>query len=243
VEKCNPACAYGKCNRDSSGNFYCACYANYQGANCGTLVCFSGNTFVEHQTRGSIPIGELKQGDYIKTYDEATKKWIFSKFVTYLHINRNVIGQYINIRTSGNKSLTISPYHYIARQGVNKVDFVFAKDIKLNDNLISESEITEIVTHVSEVYEEGAFAPLTEAGTLAVNSIYASCYANVVENSWAHYLFQPVIQASKYFTSLKFYDETAVELGNEEESGMFWYARFFFKILPYLPFSSSIAYF
>jgi hypothetical protein len=246
VEKCNPGCVYGKCNRDSSGNYYCSCYANYNGANCGTLVCFSGNTLVEHQTRGSMRIGDLKQGDYIKTYDEATQKWIFSKFVTYLHINRNILGQYIQIRTSGNKTLTISSYHYIARRPSNEksaVDFVFAKDIKLNDNLITENDIAEFVTHISEVYEEGAYAPLTEAGTLAVNSIYASCYANVVANSWAHYLFQPIIQASKYFTDLKFYDETSEDSAGAEESGMFWYARFFFKILPYLPFSSSIAYF
>jgi hypothetical protein len=208
-------------------------------------VCFSGKTFVETQDRGSIKISDLKQGDHIKTYDSAQQKWIFSKFITYLHINRNIIGQYISVQTSGNKTLTISPLHYIARLGKdNNIEFVYAKDLKVNDYLITESDTQEYITSLNEIFDEGAYAPLTEAGTLSVNSIYASCYANIAENSWAHYFFQPIIQLSKYFTNLKFYDdEQFTQQTHDQETGMFWYARFFFKALPYIPFSSSIVQF
>lgn len=197
---------------------------------------------VEHQEKGFIKISDLKEGDYIKTYDETTRQWIFSKFITYLHINPKIVGQYIKLMTSGNKSLTISHYHYIAKTSVNnKVEFVFAKDLNVNDMLITEDNSVEYVTRIDQVYEEGAYAPLTESGTLAVNSIYASCYANAWDNSWIHVLFQPIIQMSKYFTSVKFYNEIS-DL-ESAESGMFWYARFFFNLLPYIPFSSSLVYF
>lgn len=37
VEKCNPKCKYGYCQRDSSGNYYCVCGGPYRGPACADL--------------------------------------------------------------------------------------------------------------------------------------------------------------------------------------------------------------
>ena len=251
VDQCSPGCQYGKCNRDDSGNFFCACFDNYKGQSCSeskAATCFAASSYVETEGRGQVRISELRAEDRLKTYDEAAGKWIFSKFITYLHADRHVVSQYISVRTSANRTLLISPLHYIARltTTTDKLEFVFAKNLKLNNFVITDNsgDLLEYITHLENVYEPGAYAPLTESGTLAVNSIYASCYANVIENVWAHWLFQPVVQASRYFTSLKFYDDDLSKKNNASLEGyMFWYARFFFKLLPYIPFSSSLVYF
>ena len=106
------------------------------------LVCFSGETLIETKDRGTIKISDLKRGDFIKTYDRSDNQWKYSRFVTYLHENQNVIGNYIRLTTSANKSLTISPLHFIARlkQGTDKIEFVFAKHLKLNDMLVTEKK-------------------------------------------------------------------------------------------------------
>lgn len=207
---------------------------------------------VETRDRGTIKISELKRGDFIKTFDRYDKEWKYSRFVTYLHENHNIIASYIKLTTSSNKTLTISPLHFIARlkQGTDKIEFVFAKHLKLNDLLVTESKEPnspfefERLVQKEEVVEAGAFAPLTETGTVYVNSVLASCYANTVVNDLAHYLFKPIIFLSnyinvdyfKYFTS----DYTRQSSSEDETTGIFWYCKFFLNLLPYIPFSSYI---
>ncbi|RMZ99091.1 Neurogenic locus Notch [Brachionus plicatilis] len=252
VEKCNPRCKYGVCKRDPNGNYYCECASSYSGPSCNSLVCFSGDTLVATRDRGTVKISDLKRGDYIKTFDRSGNEWKYSRFVTYLHENRNIIASYIKLTTSSNRTLTVSPLHFIARvkQGSEKIEFVFAKHLKLNDLLITEKKESnspfefDRLVQKEEVMEAGAFAPLTETGTVYVNSILASCYANTVVNDLAHYVFKPIIFLSKYinvdyfkyFTS----DYTREQSSNDESTGIFWYCKLFLNLLPYIPFSSYI---
>ena len=207
---------------------------------------------VDTRDRGTIKISDLKRGDFIKTYDRSEKEWKYSRFVTYLHENRDIIASYIKLTTSSNKTLTISPLHFIARvkQGTEKIEFVFAKHLKLNDLLVTEKNEKkrpfefERLVQKEEVIETGAYAPLTETGTVYVNSILASCYANTVVNDLAHYLFKPIIFFSKYINIdyFKYFmtDYTRDQTSNDENTGIFWYCKFFLNLLPYIPFSSYI---
>ena len=107
----------------------------------------------------------------------------------------------------------------------------------------SEFEYERLVQK-EEVMEKGAYAPLTETGTVYVNSILASCYANTIVNDLAHYLFQPLVLLSKYvdIEYFKFFgaSESRNESSNDESYGIFWYCKFFLNLLPYIPFSSYI---
>lgn len=217
-------------------------------------MCFAESTLIETQDRGTIKISELRKGDYVKTYDESTQKWTYSKFVTYIHADKNVLGHYISVKTSANRILHVSAKHFVAKssQTDGSIEYVFAKNLKLGDRLIGQSEgkggfeLEEIV-ELGESYEYGAYAPLTESGTLAVNSLLASCYANTIVPELAHYLFKPIVLLSKFFD----YDFASSKNApindlNEPlsiESGIFWYARFFYHLVPYIPFSSQLVFF
>jgi hypothetical protein len=229
------------------------------------LACFPSDTLVETLDRGNIRIAELKKGDLIKTYDLKQQKWSYSRFVTYLHSDNKIVTRYIAIRTSNNKSLSISPLHLIAkRTSGGSIEFVFAKDLQLNDVIVSEGgtsganehqAVYEKIAELRETYESGAYAPLTEHGTVAVNSLMASCYANTRFHNFIHLLFQPVIFVSKYFNDNGALDSeshklltpsrTTIGMGDEANmfTNMFWYAEFLLNLLPFVPFSSSIVVF
>jgi len=118
--------------------------------------------------------------------------------IASLHKDENVLAKYISIKTSFNQTITISSLHLIAKQINSKLEFTFARDINLGDVIKAESGLEKVI-ELSEVYRHGAYAPLTEAGTIVVDSVLASCYANTNWHSAAHFLFQPLIKFSKFF--------------------------------------------
>jgi hypothetical protein len=235
------------------------CSSSYKGSACSELVCFSGSTNVETLDRGVVKISDLRQGDYLKTYDLNAKKWIFSKFVTYLHKNEKTVGKFLSIQTSGNKTLTLSPLHFIARINPKHsskpniedfIEYVFARNLKINDYLITQNSgqnglSLDLIVKIETIFDIGVYAPLTESGTLAVNSIFASCYANTLWHNLAHLFFYPIIQISKYFNIdglNQYMENTWSQIKNEDDKtkGIFWYAKFFHSIVDYIPFSSSL---
>lgn len=60
----------------------------------------------------------------------------------------------------------------------------------------------------------------------------------------AHYLFKPIVWLSKIFDFDYLYHEAALgveQQPNESiESGMYGYARFFYNLVPFIPFSSQL---
>lgn len=218
------------------------------------IVCFAGGSKVETQDSGLVDISSLKVGDYVKAYDSNLDKWKFSKFITYLHQDENIVAKYISIKTAVfNQTLRISPLHLIAKQEANQVEFVFAKDLLVGDTIKAESGLEKIVA-LEEIYQTGAYAPLTESGTIVVDSVLASCYANTNWHTAAHLLFTPIIKLSGIFNfenknlidkthhqsdAIKVVGSGAVELPDN----VFWYARFIHKLAPYIPFTSSFVFF
>ena len=199
---------------------------------------------VEIAGKGLIKISELKKGDFVKSYDYKNKRWEFSRFVIFLHKDEDMIAEYILVKTSSGKSISISPLHLISKQeeiNSNKVELVFARDLKSSDYLITEDSVEQIA-EIKYVYEKGAYAPLTESGTISVNQIAASCYAHTKYPGFIHLLFQPIIQYSKYFS---IESPTMDYLFQSESKEMilpkdaFWYTKFLFNLLPYVPYSSS----
>lgn len=199
---------------------------------------------VETLGKGLVKISALKKGDYVKTYDFNNRKWKFSRFVIFMHKDEEMIAEYILIKTTLGKSISISPLHLIATQkeiNSSKIDFVFARDVKSSDYLITEDSVEQIA-EIKVIYEKGAYAPLTESGTISVNSIAASCYAHTKYPDLIHLLFQPIIQFSKYFsidsqTMDSFFQTESKEMGLPKDA--FWYTKFLFNLLPYVPYSSS----
>jgi hypothetical protein len=197
--------------------------------------CFPESALVETMNRGSIQVSDLQRGDLVKSFDSSSNQWKYSRFVFFLHKDEQTQAEYISIKTSSNKNLKISTMHLIPKRGnQNEMEFVLAKDLKLNDILVSEDNQNEIIIDLTKLVEQGAYAPLLESGTISVNNILASCYANTKWHGLAHLAFQPVIQLSNFFNM----ENTQAN----SENGINWYAGLLSSVLPIIPMSSSFVY-
>ena len=162
-------------------------------------------------------ISDLKPGHYIRTYDHSSKQIVNSRFIDYLHFDKSALFKFISIKTAAETSetaasmpsLEISEYHLIQRlkrDSSSEHEFVFAKDLVKGDKLFLMTESGSMkyaeITELDEVYEQGAYAPLTEHGTLIVNNVLASCYANTPYHGLVHTAFYPYIVWSEIVDNL-----------------------------------------
>jgi hypothetical protein len=184
---------------------------------------------VESMEHGKIKISTLGIGDHVKTFDPASKSWKYTKVVTYLHRDEDLVTDYFILTTNQNRTLKLSAYHLIAKFENNRQDFIFAKDLKIGDLILSQD--FERVVDIEIKIEKGAYAPLTEDGTLYVNDILVSCYANIQSHKIAHFAMQPLIFMSKFFGSF----ETSVENSKVFSGNSFWYSDFLFSFVTSLP--------
>lgn len=206
-----------------------------------TTTCFSANTAVDTLHRGTVKITELKAGDFIKTFDFAGQRVEYSKFVDYLHYDRSIETEFLAIRVKGSQKamLEISPMHLIQRRSAEggNSEFVFARDLNVKDeisilegNEMSLKEIESIESFISV----GAFAPLTESGTLLANNVYVSCYANCYWHNLVHFAFEP----------LRIYHRVFENQQQEAKLDDFFhgYVNLALKLISYSPISSLIKY-
>ena len=223
---------------------YCICGLHYNGQNCqnyspllfGSVSCFPKSSKIETIDKGIINISDLEYGDYVKSYDLSKNEWIYSKFIFYLHKDDNIKAEYISIKTSTNKLLKLSKYHLIAINNSNNIEFIYANDLKLNDILIidNNNEINYII-NINIIIEYGAYAPLLQSGTISVNNILASCYANTKWHNLVHLIFQPIIKISSYLNVNK-YD---LYKSNDLPDSVFWYAGVIYSLKDYLKYMDS----
>ena len=194
---------------------------------------------METENRGIVQISELKYGDMVKTFDAQSNKSTFTKFLNYLHTDKSAKVEYLSIRTeSADKDLIISPLHLIAHisKETRKLEFVFAKELKLDDQLVVETTNGERkhdrCTKIESIQDKGAYAPLTESGTIMVNNVLASCYANTYNHELAHLVFKPV---RFWYTYINDYVATANSTDLKREDGINWYAKAFLNIVNTIP--------
>ena len=224
---------------------YCICRLNYNGQNCqnyspllfGSASCFPKSSKIETIDKGIINISDLEYGDYVKSYDLSKNEWIYSKFIFYLHKDDNIKAEYISIKLSTNKLLKLSKYHLIAINNSNNIEFIYANDLKLNDILIIDNNNNEInyIININIIIEYGAYAPLLQSGTISVDNILASCYANTKWHKLVHLIFQPIIKISSYLNVNK-YD---LYKSNDLPDTVFWYAGVIYSLKDYLKYMDS----
>ena len=190
------------------------------------VLCFSGNNSVETLSRGSVSIDSLIPGDYVKTYDHR-KGYIYSRFVDYLHFEPAIKAEFLRVTAStgpySRTHIEISKLHLIQRLKVDQpesyhdFEYVFAGDLKVDDYIyiapdsdviqeevdgdyFSDDNVLMLgkVTAIEAISQYGAYAPLTDHGTVLVSNALASCYANVYSHTVAHYILKPVRMVSNF---------------------------------------------
>ena len=113
-------------------------------------------------------------------------------------------GHYYTITTEDNIKLTLSEAHLVfefrilrSKFGENTFRSVHASQIKPGDFILSYAPkchvpVTKKVIAVSTAERIGAFAPVTQEGTMIVDSVWVSCYADIVDHDLADSLMSPL---------------------------------------------------
>lgn len=134
-------------------------------------ACFSGESIVELKHGATIPIQDLRIGDYVKTGVDS-----FSRVYSFGHFEAEVETTFLQIFTkkSLTKPIEISADHMIF---VDK-EAIPAGAVKVGHYFtLGNGELDEVVK-IKSVIRVGAYAPFTHTGTIVVNDIVASNYVS-----------------------------------------------------------------
>lgn len=171
--------------------------------------CFPGDATTYVQGRGPrVPLRCLVPGDMLLCADKAGNTF-FSPFLGHLHAHEGTVVDYISIKVDGRDTpVRLSPEHMIfvnkplsnenmvmmkeGERGTNRnlnAVALTADKVAVGDELlvagVDTNDLTCLCLHPRRVVEvtvvqcKDAFAPLTENGTLLVEGVLCSSYADI----------------------------------------------------------------
>ncbi|XP_065577708.1 sonic hedgehog protein-like isoform X2 [Artemia franciscana] len=118
----------------------------------------------------------------------------------------------------------------------------FAKNVGKGDYLLVKNKVgklvLQLVTEVAFSVQTGVYAPLTNTGTIIVNSVAASCYAVVDSHLIAHWAFFPLRWYSN-FNEAYSYILSYARLKDKNSrtkfpEGIHWYAKLLYDLSHYI---------
>ena len=126
---------------------------------------------------------------------------IFSEVVTFLHYEPKTFATYITIQTMSGTLLHVSSNHLVFSVTPDGPTFkpkaVMASCIKRGDYTLeikspsSQIQSTQ-VTSIDRIRKQGVYAPMTQCGTIVVDSALTSCYASYPSHTIAHAAMAPL---------------------------------------------------
>ncbi|GFS68227.1 desert hedgehog protein B [Nephila pilipes] len=157
--------------------------------------CFHGSSAV--MTRdGYKKMKDLKVGDKVASNLEVSGVLAFSKVIAFLHQDDNMDVTFVRLETVNGNILFLTLRHLIFIRGDKNPKAIYAMFLKKGDLIYTSSVTDQImlaeITNVSYLNMKGVYAPLTESGTIIVDGIWVSCYAEVTSHDLVHALFFPV---------------------------------------------------
>lgn len=146
-------------------------------------ACFSERSTVEVKGKGKISMKELKIGDEVKIGESS-----FDRVYSFGHKSTHGTFSYLQIKTNGKDSpMEISQDHmlFVVDQTTTKQikRAVPASHVKVGDWLETDSGSPVLVERVTPVFREGAYAPFTMTGKVAVNGIVSSNYISFFQET------------------------------------------------------------
>lgn len=209
-EECDPNCD-GGCKVRGEGHCDAACDRGYKLDDnyfCvdAPLNCFAGSSTVVTRGGKQILMSDLVVGDEVLTAAESTDgdttELTYAPVIAFLDRDVEKSAEFVEIVTTTAHKLTVTPSHliYVADNSSTaprmifsayaKVGyFVFAVGDEKAANTATRDEIASIrVVQLSE----GVYAPLTTAGTIMVDGITCSCYAEFGSHRMVHAAMLPM---------------------------------------------------
>jgi len=138
--------------------------------------CFPGSSQVRLTTGDSRLMADLKTGDSIITIMDG--KLTSTKVLGFMY-KKYGSGAYLTIHTEDGNKVSISGTHVMF---VNNYEDVMAENVNIGDMVIIKdgNNVTKSrVINIEAGEQEGAYVPLTEHGTLLVDGVLCSSFANV----------------------------------------------------------------
>jgi len=196
LEEKEPRDGSAKCGKKCISHLQCGggengCQRCGWGGKCGG--CFPGDSLVTTNGGETKKITNLRIGDIIMTVENG--EMMPTKVLGFLEKMINQTAVYLEIILDNDRSLFISARHTMfIITNENRLRSVLAKDVSIGDLLILSTGKEVQFGRVQEVRMEnkkGAYVPLTDIGTLLVDGVLVSSYANT--NHWlAHIALTPL---------------------------------------------------
>jgi hypothetical protein len=163
------------------------------------FFCFPSDSTVMTVT-GPKKMKDVTVGDNVRVITEDGRVE-FSPTVGWLHREPEGIGAYLRITTS-RRQINISEAHLLATVKGGRVEFVPASEAVVGTAVLECDTAPganggvavwgNAVQRVEKVQLKGVYAPLTQAGTIVVDGVGASCYACTRSHKAAHAAMTPM---------------------------------------------------
>lgn len=193
-----------------------------------TMGCFPETAKVHLEGGWTKPMKDLQIGDKVASMD-SSGRLVYSKVLTFLDIKPSRFNTFISIETKNPAAkVAITETHLIYQLNKHALQetAVYARDLKAGDLVYVqngsafEKFTAGRVVRVKKSQGKGAYAPLTETGSIVVDNVLCSCYAVISDPHVAHWSFAPLRFAEWLFPGFAAHNKT----------GMHWYAKLLYKI-------------
>merc|ERR550517_442639 len=167
--------------------------------------CFPGSSQVKLTSGESRTMADLKTGDSIMTIVDGK---LTSTTVLGFMVKKYGRGNYLTIHTEDGNKVSLSGTHVMF---VNDYEDVLAKEVNIGDSVIIVEDGNYVnrsrVVNIEAGEQDGAYVPLTEHGTLLVDGVLCSSFANV-----PHGIAQLLGAPMRWFPSLFLSEEEGERL-------------------------------
>ncbi|XP_043914782.1 sonic hedgehog protein-like [Protopterus annectens] len=200
--------------------------------------CFPASSTVQLEDGSFKQIKDVKNKDRILAVDRQGKL-LFSEVILLMDVVSDYVGEFVGI-VAGGGHLQLTPAHVLFVADTNKsLSFdpvsIFAGQVKEGQFVFvvkpGNKDVEPVrVEKVYRVQGYGAYAPLTEEGTVVVDNILASCYAVFSNPSIAHWSLAPFRWLNSMNKVLECFTSASVNLGQDTKHGIAWYPRILYQI-------------
>uniref|UniRef100_A0A087XU99 Hedgehog protein n=1 Tax=Poecilia formosa TaxID=48698 RepID=A0A087XU99_POEFO len=190
---------------ESKAHVHCSVKSEHSVA-AKTGGCFPGDAQVTIEGGRIKQMRDLLPGDRVlaSSSTDVHAPLLYSPVVSFLDRQPNATRTFYVIGTDGGHNITLTAAHLIfvtecpSRLTGSGMRTVFASEVQPGQCVFTSSGRSKsdprlsVVTFVEEQTSTGLYAPLTQHGSIVVNSVLASCYAAVDSHYLSHWVLAPL---------------------------------------------------
>ncbi|XP_043914740.1 tiggy-winkle hedgehog protein-like [Protopterus annectens] len=199
--------------------------------------CFSAKATVQLEDGSFKLIKDVGIKDKVLAVDKRGKQ-LFSEIVLLMDVVPDYVGEFVAIEAGG-RHLHLTPAHLLFIAGSDSSSFdpvsIFAGQVKKGQYVhvvepVNGGVEKVRIERVCRVQDHGAYAPLTEEGTIVVDNILASCYAVFSNPKVAHWSLAPFRWLHSMNKTLEYFINASLNLGQDPKCGIAWYPSILYQI-------------